>query len=87
MVKRWCKRPPALAAMRAARQPPLGARPSRDEAAFGRRETARLRSVPGRLPERHGDAPPREMIAQASVDRDEVLRDVNPSGCRTERGL
>jgi hypothetical protein len=50
-VKRWCKRPPASAAMRAARQPPPGARPSRDE-----RLPASL-SVPGRLP--------REMIAQA----------------------
>jgi len=31
MVKRRCKRPPAFAAMRAARQPPPGARPSRNE--------------------------------------------------------
>lgn len=31
MVKRWCKRPPAQAAMPAARQPPPGARPSRVE--------------------------------------------------------
>ena len=31
MVKRRCKRPPASAAMRAARQPPPGARPNRDE--------------------------------------------------------
>ena len=31
MVKRWCKRPPALAAMQAARQPPSGARSSRDK--------------------------------------------------------
>ena len=30
-VKRWCKRPPAPAAMPAARQPPSGARPSRSE--------------------------------------------------------
>ena len=30
-VKRWCKRPPALAAMRAARQHPPGARPSRND--------------------------------------------------------
>ena len=29
-VKRWCKRPPAQAEMSAARQPPSGARPSRD---------------------------------------------------------
>jgi len=41
-VKRWCKRPPASAAMQAARQPPPGARPSRDEVCFGRREAARL---------------------------------------------
>jgi hypothetical protein len=30
-VKRWCKRPPAPAAMSAARQPPPGARPSRSD--------------------------------------------------------
>ena len=30
-VKRWCKRPPAPAAMSAARQPPSGARPNRGE--------------------------------------------------------
>jgi hypothetical protein len=30
-VKRWCKRPPASAAMQAARQPPSGARSSRDK--------------------------------------------------------
>ena len=29
-VKRWCKRPPAQSEMAAARQPPSGARPSRD---------------------------------------------------------
>jgi len=32
-VKRWCKRPPAFTAMWAARQPPSGARSSRDNGA------------------------------------------------------
>ena len=58
MVKRWCKRPPARVAIRAARQPPSGARPSRDD------EAARL--VPGRLLELRGDAQPREMVAGTS---------------------
>jgi hypothetical protein len=31
MVKRWCKRLPAPAAMLVARQPPQGARPNRDK--------------------------------------------------------
>jgi len=30
-VKRWCKRPPARVATSVARQPPSGARPSRNE--------------------------------------------------------
>ena len=41
-VKRRCKRPPALAAMPAARQPPPGARLNRDNANAGSREAARL---------------------------------------------
>ena len=59
MVKRWCKRPPAFAVMRMARQPPPGARSSRGEIVFGRWETARLRSAPGRLHEWRGNVSPR----------------------------
>jgi hypothetical protein len=65
-VKRWCKRPPARAAMPAARQPPLGARPNRDEGgSFGCQPgAARPRRVPGRLHEARGDLRPREMTIQ-----------------------
>lgn len=66
-VKRWCKRPPAQAAMAAARQPPPGARPSREkyvEALFKRRTSEGCSSsnpvrriiIPGRLLELCGDA-------------------------------
>ncbi len=41
-VKRWCKRPPARVATSAARQPPSGARPSRDEALTGGRRPVSL---------------------------------------------
>jgi hypothetical protein len=68
-VKRWCKRPPASAVMWAARQPPPGARPSRDDAHLrvGRRWLAS--QVPGRPLEPYGDVRPREMIAQAFTCR------------------
>jgi len=46
-VKRWCKRPPAPAVMQVTRQPPSGARPSRDMPVAGREEAARLQESPG----------------------------------------
>ena len=59
IVKRWCKRPPARVVTSVARQPPSGARPSRDN------EAARLVIVLGRLHEAHCKMRPRQMIIQA----------------------
>lgn len=53
-VKRWCKRPPASAAMSAARQTPPGARPSRCSGV--------TRSAPGRLHDGWSNSAAREMI-------------------------
>ncbi len=61
-VKRWCKRPPALVVIQAARQPSSGARSSRDDAPEKGRETARLPRVSGRLLEPCGNVRSREML-------------------------
>jgi len=63
MVKRWCKRPPALVAI------PRPGNPHLEQGQAGtklrltaQREAARFPGVPGRLLEQAGNGLPREMI-------------------------